>query len=89
MSKIPPIPPDQCSPYYPDDRRQQLDLSQRLLPGELALRRIISMEEAAQLSGLSVDTLKRRYRHLILTLSPRRIGMRLGDVLALGEPTAA
>ncbi len=53
------------------------------------MRRIVSLSQAAELSGVSVDTLKRRFPDKILTVSPRRRGMRLGDVLRLGEPTAA
>ena len=50
---------------------------------ELEAQRIISLSEASVLTGLSVDTLRRRYR--VLKLSPRRIGMRLSDVLAIGS----
>ena len=49
----------------------------------IELQRIIPLSEAAQLSGLSVDTLKRRHRDKILELSPRRLGMRVRDALML------
>jgi hypothetical protein len=49
------------------------------------LLQIISMPEAERLSGLSHDTLKRRHSSKIIRLSPRRVGMRLIDVLSLGE----
>jgi hypothetical protein len=49
------------------------------------LLQIISMPEAERLSGLSHDTLKRRHSSKIIKLSPRRVGMRLIDVLSLGE----
>ncbi len=52
----------------------------------LELRRVISMQEAARLRGCSVDTLKRQSRAGIgprlIQISPRRVGCRLGDVLA-------
>jgi len=49
----------------------------------IELQRIIPLSEAAQLSGVSVDTLKRRHRNKILELSPRRLGMRVRDALML------
>lgn len=52
------------------------------------LQRIIDLKEAARLSGVSVDTLKRNHSHNILRLSPRRLGMRISDALRLsGSPT--
>jgi hypothetical protein len=56
---------------------------------ETEMRRIVGLAQAAELTGLSIDTIKRRYREKIITLSPRRRGMRLGDVLAIGEPIEA
>jgi hypothetical protein len=47
------------------------------------LHRIISIPEAERLSNLSRDVIEKRFRHLIIRLSPRRVGMRLGDALAL------
>jgi hypothetical protein len=49
----------------------------------IELQRIIPLSDAAQLSGLSIDTLKRRHRDKILALSPRRLGMRVRDALML------
>jgi hypothetical protein len=54
---------------------------------EIAHQRIVSLREAAELSSLSVDTLQRRHSDKILKLSIRRRGMRLGDVLRLGQPS--
>jgi hypothetical protein len=45
--------------------------------------RIITLDQASALTSLSRDTIKRNYRDKFIQLSPRRIGMRLGDVLAL------
>ena len=52
------------------------------------LERILSMAEASATSSLSIPTLRRRYRRLIIKLSPGRCGMRLRDVLAIGEQSA-
>jgi hypothetical protein len=51
----------------------------------LQLERMITLAEASQLTGLSVDSLRRHYAHLIRHLSPRRLGMKLRDVLEVGS----
>jgi hypothetical protein len=48
---------------------------------DLELERIVSLQRAAELQGLSVDTIKRRQADKIIRLSPRRCGMRLRDAL--------
>ena len=58
------------------------------LPPDLELSRIIPVSQAAEFNGISEDTFKRHYPHLIRKLSPRRNGVRLGDVLD-GEPESA
>jgi len=59
------------------------------LPVALEGERIISVVEAAEICGVSADTLRRRYGHLILNISPRRRGIRLRDVLSIGQPQPA
>jgi hypothetical protein len=59
----------------------------RLLPPDLQPRRMISLPQAAELRGISVDTFKRNYKHLIVRVSPRRLAVRLGDVI--NDPQAA
>jgi hypothetical protein len=54
------------------------------ISAELQRDRIISLPEAATLTGLSIDTLRRHYP--ILRLSPRRVGMKLSVALAIGTP---
>jgi hypothetical protein len=54
-------------------------------PTWLQLDSIVSMQKAAELSGVSVDTLQRRHPDKIIRLSPRREGMRLCDALMLTE----
>jgi hypothetical protein len=44
-------------------------------------RRIISVPQAAEIKGVSPDTFKRHYSHLIKKLSPRRNGCELGEVI--------
>ena len=57
------------------------------LTAEQQRRRKISLAQAAEITCLSEDTLRRRYAHLIKKLSPRRSGMSLGDALDIGEST--
>ena len=56
------------------------------LPEELALKRIVPLKQAAEVSSLSEDTLKRRFPDKIIKLTQRRLGMRLADALLLNQP---
>jgi Fic family protein len=51
------------------------------LSPEQERRRRISVQEAAALKGVSRDTFLRHFRHLVEKTSPRRLTVRLGDVL--------
>jgi hypothetical protein len=51
----------------------------------LELLRVARLDEAARLAGMSQRTLRRNHSHLILRISPRRRGMRVGDALMLGQ----
>jgi hypothetical protein len=51
------------------------------LPPDLSRNRMVSLPQAAELRGVSVDTLKRRFPHLIKRVSPRRLAVRVGDLL--------
>jgi hypothetical protein len=55
----------------------------------IELQRIASLAEAARLAGISVDTLQRHHPEKILRLSPRRLGMRVGDALQLSKKKSA
>jgi hypothetical protein len=66
----------------PTDNRFQLSPDQER-------RRIIPVQQAAEIRGISTDTFKRHYGHLIRKLSPRRNGVMLGDVLEPEETSAA
>lgn len=46
--------------------------------------RIVSVAEAARLSGISEDGLRRHHSDKLIRLSPRRLGMRLRAALMLG-----
>jgi len=45
--------------------------------------RIVTLAEAARLSSLSIDTLRRNHRDKFIQLSERRFGMRRRDALLL------
>jgi hypothetical protein len=51
----------------------------------LEIERIVTLAEAARLTGLSEDSLRRHHAHLIRRLSPRRVGMKFRDVIAIGS----
>jgi hypothetical protein len=51
-------------------------------PPEIELERIVPLKEAARLRGTSVDTLRRRFSHKIIKISPRRDGMKIRDAIA-------
>jgi hypothetical protein len=55
-------------------------------PTWLELRKKIAVSEAAALNNISEDTFRRRYRHLIKKVAPRRDAVELGDALAIGDP---
>jgi hypothetical protein len=59
------------------------DKESRDRPNWIELERVITLKEAAELKSISVDTLKRRYQHLIIELSPRRRGMKVKHALGL------
>jgi hypothetical protein len=51
----------------------------------LELHRIVSLQKASQLSGLSPDSLRRHHADRIVRLSPRRSGMRVIDALMIQQ----
>jgi hypothetical protein len=54
-------------------------------PTWLDLERILPLKEAANVSSLSEDSLKRNHPDKIIRLGPRRLGMRAKDALMLGN----
>jgi hypothetical protein len=57
------------------------------LPVNPELDRIVSLDEAVRLSTLSRDGWRRYHADKLIRLSPRRVGVRLRDVLQL-KPTS-
>jgi hypothetical protein len=55
------------------------------LPEAVALRRLISIQEAANLAGLHEDTWRKYYSHHIRRVGPRLDRVTLGDALAVGR----
>jgi hypothetical protein len=53
------------------------------LPEWIELQRVISLGEVSRRT--STDSRRRHYSDKIIALSPRRVGMRLRDALAIGE----
>jgi hypothetical protein len=49
----------------------------------LELNRIVTLDEASRLNTLSKDTIREHYSELIVHLSPKRDGMRVGHALML------
>jgi hypothetical protein len=55
------------------------------LPEAVALRRKISVQEAAAMVGVHEDTFRRHFSHLIKRIGPRLDRVTLGDALAIGQ----
>ena len=55
----------------------------------LDLEKIVTVREAGEMLGLSYWSLWRHYRHLFRQLSPNRVGIKLRDVIAIGEAARA
>jgi hypothetical protein len=51
-------------------------------PSWLELERRIPVSEAAHMKGISEDTFRRRYGHLIEQVSPRRQAVKIKNVIA-------
>jgi hypothetical protein len=58
------------------------------LSPEQERKRIITISQACEILAISEDTFRRRYGHLIKSLSPRRRGVSLGDVFDVASHTA-
>jgi hypothetical protein len=57
-------------------------------PSAVELHKMLTIEQVAELTTLSPDSIKRHHADKIRQLGPRRQGIRLGDALAIGTPTA-
>lgn len=54
----------------------------------LERRKKISVPEAAALNGISEDTFRRHYKHLIRKITPRRQVVELGHAIDLPQRTS-
>jgi hypothetical protein len=54
-------------------------------PTWLELERVLPMPEVEQLTSLSEDSIKRHHRDKLVYLSPRRLGMKLRNALAIAS----
>ena len=55
------------------------------LPEAIALRRKISVQQAASMIGVHEDTFRKHFPHLIRRVGPRLDRVTLGAVLAIGQ----
>lgn len=60
--------------------------SDQELSQSLELERLITIEKASEIVGISYDLFRRHYGHLICRITPRRIGVRVRDLLTVGCP---
>jgi hypothetical protein len=60
--------------------------SDQELSPSLELERLITIEKASEIVGISDDSFRRHYGHLIRRITPRRIGVRVRDLLTVGCP---
>jgi hypothetical protein len=54
-------------------------------PTWLELERILELPEVEEITSLSVDSIKRHHRDKLVNLSPRRLGMKLRNALAIAN----
>jgi hypothetical protein len=47
--------------------------------------RVLTKPEVEFLTSMGWETFRRRYPHLVIELSPRRVGVRAGDVYAIAQ----
>jgi hypothetical protein len=46
---------------------------------------VLTKHEVEFLTSMGWETFRRRYPHLVIELSPRRVGVRAGDVYAIAQ----
>jgi hypothetical protein len=54
-------------------------------PTWLELERVLELPEVEEITSLSVDSIKRHHRDKLVNLSPRRLGMKLRNALAIAN----
>ena len=60
--------------------------SDQELSQSLELERLITIEKASEIVGISDNSFRRHYGHLIRRITPRKIGVRVRDLLTVGCP---
>ena len=55
------------------------------VPSWVEMESAIGLPEAARITNLSAETLSRHYPEYVVKLSPRRLGMKLRDALAIAS----
>jgi hypothetical protein len=102
LSKIPSTIPDRerdfdffLAPFFAVQARsralphgvfQMSEVQDWTLPPELERERVLLMPEIERITSLSHDTITKYYADKLVRVSPRRIGMKLKDVLAIATP---
>jgi hypothetical protein len=54
-------------------------------PTWLELERVLELPEVEEITSLSSDSIKRHHRDKLVNLSPRRLGMKLRNALAIAN----
>jgi hypothetical protein len=54
-------------------------------PTWLELERVLELPQVEEITSLSVDSIKRHHRDKLVNLSPRRLGMKLRNALAIAN----
>ena len=54
-------------------------------PTWLELERVLELPEVEEITSLSVDSIKRHHRDKLVNLSPRRLGMKMRNALAIAN----
>jgi hypothetical protein len=54
-------------------------------PTWLELERVLELPEVEEITSLSVDSIKRHHKDKLVNLSPRRLGMKLRNALAIAN----
>jgi len=67
----------------PEIHGKQKAADKYALPDGLEMQRIIPLQAAAKICGLSPDSLKRNHAGKIIRLGPRRLGIRVADALTI------
>jgi len=51
--------------------------------------RVITVAEASRMNSISTDTFMRRFRHLVVRVTDKRVGVKMKDALSIARPLDA